>query len=99
MIGLGGPLRRRKANAPDVENHFESSGVGFNRGEIGACGLREEGSFSNPDMSCKDRTSEFFSAVKSLQSRQVRNFRRLTCICLFDKGAIYSTLFHVKLKI
>jgi len=78
MIGLGGPLRRRKANAPDVENHFESSGVGFNRGEIGACGLREEGAFSNPDMSCKDRTSEFFSAVKSLQSRQGKSSQGLT---------------------
>ena len=71
MIGLGGPLRRRKANTPDVENHFLSSGVVFKRGDIGACGLQEEGAFYNPEMSCKDRTSEFFSAVKSLQSRQV----------------------------
>ena len=32
------------------------------------------------DMSCRDRTGEFLSAVKSLQSSQVRSFIRLTIL-------------------
>ena len=72
MIGQGGPLRRRKANAPNVGNNFESVGVVYNREDKGVCGLQEEESFADIDiMSCRDRTVEFFSAVKSLQSRQV----------------------------
>ena len=73
MIGLGGPLRRRKANAADVGNQLESVGVVYDRKENGVCGLQQENTFEDIDiMSCRDRTSEFFSAVKSLQSRQVR---------------------------
>lgn len=75
MIGLGGPLRRRKTNVPDVGNQLESVGVVHNRTDNGTCGLQEDAYFEDLDiMSCRDRTSEFLSAVKSLQSRQVRIF-------------------------
>ena len=72
MISQGGPLRRRKTNFPDVGNHSQSVGVVYNKEDKGVCGLQEESAFNNLDnMSSRDRTSEFFSAVKSLQSRQV----------------------------
>lgn len=72
MIGLGGPLRRRKTNVPDAGSQLESVGIAYGRTENGVCGLQEEVNFDDLDiMSSRDRTSEFLSTVKSLQSRQV----------------------------
>ena len=71
MIGLG-PLRRRRTNAPDsgLGNHYLASvGITSDSTDKDTGGIEV---FDQLDiMSCRDRTSEFVSAIKSLQSRQV----------------------------
>ncbi|XP_065062855.1 syntaxin-5-like [Rhopilema esculentum] len=70
MIGLG-PLRRRRTNAPDVGNQLESVGVVLNPKDSNIYEVNEEDTLDQLEiMSCRDRTSEFLSTIKSLQSRQ-----------------------------
>ena len=81
MIGLG-PLRRRRTNAPDVGNQLESVGVVLNPKDSNIYEVNEEVTLDQLEiMSCRDRTSEFLSTIKSLQSRQVR--RKLHFIVVF----------------
>lgn len=49
----------RTVEVPSQLSHVDNSSAEF-------AGRRD------PEMSCRDRTGEFFSAVKSMQSRQVR---------------------------
>ena len=64
--------RRRTKSGSKEESENLDSGYGYPVNNTGKTFIESKDiSLDSVDMSCRDRTGEFLSAVKSLQSRQV----------------------------